>query len=62
MFLPRLTPGANKMFRDHVKFVRCQVKHYGVAVDNLRRVHRAGGWVNEEGFVDGEGKFSFLVF
>ncbi|KAK3347294.1 hypothetical protein B0T25DRAFT_298458 [Lasiosphaeria hispida] len=33
MFLPRLTPEANKMFRDHVEFVRCQLKHYGVEFD-----------------------------
>jgi len=30
MFLPRLTPEANKMFRDHSEFARCQLKHYGV--------------------------------
>jgi len=33
MFLPRLTPEANKMFRDHLEFVRCQLKHYGVEYD-----------------------------
>src|SRR5690348_17081427 len=30
MFLPCLTPEANKMFRDHAEFARCQLKHYGV--------------------------------
>jgi len=33
MFLPRLTPEANKMFRNHFEFVRCQLKHYGVEFD-----------------------------
>src|SRR4051812_24299885 len=33
LFLPRLTPEANKMFRDHVEFVRCQLKHYAVEFD-----------------------------
>lgn len=33
MFLPRLTHEANKLFRDYIEFVRCQIKHYGVEFD-----------------------------
>ena len=35
MFIPRLTPAANKVLRDHYRcdFVAGQLKHYGVAYD-----------------------------
>ncbi|RYP48153.1 hypothetical protein DL769_011236 [Monosporascus sp. CRB-8-3] len=33
MFLPRLTPEANKRLRDNYEFVQCQLKHYGVDYD-----------------------------
>lgn len=33
MFLPRLTPEANKLLRDHHSFVRGQLQHYGVDYD-----------------------------
>ncbi len=33
MFLPRLTPMANKKLRDHYDFVKCQLKHYDIEYD-----------------------------
>ena len=33
MFIPKLTPAANKLLRDHYDFVAGQLKHYGVAYD-----------------------------
>ncbi|KAK0704310.1 hypothetical protein B0H67DRAFT_557148 [Lasiosphaeris hirsuta] len=33
MFLPRLTPEANKVLRNHSTFVRAQLQHYGVKFD-----------------------------
>lgn len=33
LFLPRLTPGGQKVLRDHYNFVRGQLQHYGVAFD-----------------------------
>jgi hypothetical protein len=36
MFLPRLTPEANKLLRDHSDFVRGQLQHYGVDYDETQ--------------------------
>jgi hypothetical protein len=36
MFLPRLTPEANRLLRDHSHFVRGQLQHYGVDYDETQ--------------------------